>query len=289
MSSPDESTLEQTAYFNDQSMTENTCQRMLPIDEQQTNRDNRTPRLKVIGPRHPTIITGEVDPLHILPYLRRPTAYLMKSEETASTYHGALRSENKSEWIKAIGKELLAMEKLDVWDIIDLKKEYKLVGTMWVFKLKRNHLNPIIERKANLHAQGFTQTPGIDFSNTYAPTGRLNFLRALIAHACIKKLDFHQIDVKSAFLNAPLNKTVYLSIPQGLSIDRRQYCLRLEKAIYGLKQALLAWYTHLKLWLQSVGFMTCKLDPCVFHRKDPEDLCQPVTQNQSTSMTAKIP
>ncbi|MBW0504462.1 hypothetical protein O181_044177 [Austropuccinia psidii MF-1] len=196
----------------------------------------------------------------------------MKSEETLSTYHSGLKSDKKSECMKAIGKELLTMDRLDGCDIIDLKKEYKLVGTMWVFKLRRNHLNQVIEHKARLCAQGFTQTPGIDFNNTYALTGRLNSIRALIAHACINKLDFHQIDIKSAFLNAPLNKKVYLSIPQGLSIDCCRYCLRLKKAIYGLKQAPLAWYTRLKLWLQSVGFMTCKLDLCVFHRKDPEHL-----------------
>ncbi|MBW0494582.1 hypothetical protein O181_034297 [Austropuccinia psidii MF-1] len=272
MNSPNESPPEQTDSFDDESMIENTCQPMPPIDGQQTNRADRTPRLKVIGPRHPTIITSDVDPIHILPYSRRPASYLTKSEETPSTYHGALKSDNKSEWMKAIEKELSTMDKMDVWDIIDLKKEYKLVGTTWVFKLKRNHLNQIIERKACLCAQGFTQTPGIDFNNTYAPTGRLNSLRALIAHAFINKLDFHQVDVKSAFLNAPLTEVVYLSIPQGLNIDRHQFCLRLKKAIYGLKQAPLAWYTRLKFWLQSVRFMTCKLDPCIFHRKDPEDL-----------------
>ncbi|MBW0528783.1 hypothetical protein O181_068498 [Austropuccinia psidii MF-1] len=81
-----------------------------------------------------------------------------------------------------------------------------------------------------------------------------------------------KIDLKSAFLNAPLLETVYLSIPPGLEIDLRKYCLRLKKAIYGLKQAPLAWYNRLKDWLQSVGFSTCKLDPCVFYQKEPEAL-----------------
>ncbi|MBW0492055.1 hypothetical protein O181_031770 [Austropuccinia psidii MF-1] len=164
------------------------------------------------------------------------------------------------------------MDRLEVWNVIDLKKEYKLVGTTWVFKVKKNHLNQVIEQKARLCAQGFRQTLGVYFDKTYAPTGRLNSLKALIAHACLKKLDFHQIDIKSAFLNETLKETVYLNIPQGLAIDRRQYCLRLNKAIYGLKQAPLAWYTRLQKWLQNAGFMTCKLDPCVFHRNNPEEL-----------------
>ncbi|MBW0571154.1 hypothetical protein O181_110869, partial [Austropuccinia psidii MF-1] len=114
-----ESIPEQPDLLENESITEDPRQ----IDGEQTN---KTPRLKVIGPRHPTLITGDVDPLHILPYSRRPIAYITESEETPSTYHGALKSNNKEEWIKAIEKELSTMNKLDVWDVIDLKKEYKL-------------------------------------------------------------------------------------------------------------------------------------------------------------------
>ncbi|MBW0516670.1 hypothetical protein O181_056385 [Austropuccinia psidii MF-1] len=85
----------------------------------------------------------------------------------------------------------------------------------------------------------------------------------LIAFAASEGLQFHQVDVKSAFLNAPLVEDVYLSVPQDLELDRRCYFLKLKKAIYGLKQALLAWYEHLK-----IGFHSCASDPCVFHRAD---------------------
>ncbi|MBW0495566.1 hypothetical protein O181_035281 [Austropuccinia psidii MF-1] len=133
------------------------------------------------------------------------------------------------------------MNELKVRDIIDIRSDYKLVGTTWVFKVKKDHLHQNVEYKACLCAQGFTQTPGVDFEKKYAPTGRLNSLRAFIAHSCANGLDFHQIDVKSAFLNAPLREIVYLSIPQGLEINRHKHCLSLRKAIYGLKQAPLDW------------------------------------------------
>ncbi|MBW0526488.1 hypothetical protein O181_066203 [Austropuccinia psidii MF-1] len=142
------------------------------------------------------------------------------------------------------------MRNLNVWEVVDLRKEYKIIGTTWVFKLKRDYQNNVIEHKARLCAEGFTQTPGIDFDKTCTPTGQLNSLRALIAHACANSLDFHQIDVKSAFLNAPL----------------------IETAIYGLKQAPSAWYTCLKTCLLNIGFIVCKLDPCVFYRKTPDQV-----------------
>ncbi|MBW0532408.1 hypothetical protein O181_072123, partial [Austropuccinia psidii MF-1] len=266
----EETAVEEPNTSHTQTDSGNACNSEDTKSQQQLNSSNRPPRLKVIGPRHTTLITSNVDPLHILPYTRQPKSYLTVSEETPKTYYGALRSDNRSAWLSAIEKELSTMDKLKVWNVIDLKKDYKLVGTTWVFKIKKNHLNQVIERKARLCAQGFRQTLGIDFDKTYAPTGRLNSLRALIAHACLNKLDFHQIDVKSAFLNVPLRETVYLNISQGLAIDRQQYCLRLNKAIYGLKQAPLAWYTRLQEWLQNAGFATCKLDPCVFYRSKPD-------------------
>ncbi|MBW0481423.1 hypothetical protein O181_021138 [Austropuccinia psidii MF-1] len=164
------------------------------------------------------------------------------------------------------------MNCLQVWDVVDLLPDYKLIGITWVFRKKHNHLNEIIEYKACLCAQGFTQTPGLDYGKTYAPTGRMNSLRNLITFAASRGLLFHQFDVKSAFFNAPLTETVYLSIPQGLNLDQRKSCLCLNKAIHGLKQAPLAWYNRLKTWLVKVRFTPCLLDPCVFLKKNTVQL-----------------
>ncbi|MBW0537004.1 hypothetical protein O181_076719 [Austropuccinia psidii MF-1] len=210
--------------------------------------------------------------MNILPYARRARLFLTIADDVPKTYETEIQGKNKLEWSSEIKKELSTMNQLEVWDVVELRSDYKLVGTTWVFRAKKDHLNQALEHKAHLYAQGFTQTPGIDFEKTYAPTARMNSLRELIAHASFSRLDFHQIDIRSTFLHAPLTETVYLEITQGLDIDCRKFCLRLNKAIYGLKQAPLAWYTRLKDWLQGIDFVVCKLDPCVFYRKGIEPL-----------------
>ncbi|MBW0525491.1 hypothetical protein O181_065206 [Austropuccinia psidii MF-1] len=162
------------------------------------------------------------------------------------------------------------MEHMKFWDIIELDFCFKLVGTTWVFEIKKDHNNNIIEQKARLCAQGFTQTPGIDFDKTFAPTGRFNSLCTLIAFAANTHLNFHQINFRSAILNAPLTETVYLSTPQGLNQDQKEKFLFLNKAIYGLKQAPLAWYERLKNWLITVNFKCYTLAPCVLFCSDRE-------------------
>ncbi|MBW0499533.1 hypothetical protein O181_039248 [Austropuccinia psidii MF-1] len=193
-------------------------------------------------------------------------AHLTLLDDTPRTFNGALKSPAKDVWREAIQKELRSMKELKVWEPVELDPAYKIVGTTWVFKLKRDKQGNILEHKAHLCAQGFTQTPGVDYDKTYAPTDRLNSLRTLIAFAASSGLEFHQVDIPSAFLNAPLSEVVFLSIPQGLPYDRPKYCLRLNKAIYGLKQAPLAWYERLKHWLEKIGFKACVIDPCVFYQ-----------------------
>ncbi|MBW0491831.1 hypothetical protein O181_031546 [Austropuccinia psidii MF-1] len=226
-------------------------------------------RIKVIGPWHPTIISSAVDSHHILPYSRRLKVFLSTHDESPRTFKKPLSLSKKEVWSSTIQKELSSMNCLQVWDVFDLKPNYKLVGTTCFFRTKCNHLNEVIEHKARLCAQGFTQTPGVDFEKTNAPTGRMHSLQTLISYSASKNLLFHQVDIKSAFLNAPLAKTVYLSLPQGLELHKNKTCLRLNKAIYGLKQALLAWYKRLKNWLTEVGLTACLLDPCVFYRNKP--------------------
>ncbi|MBW0484254.1 hypothetical protein O181_023969 [Austropuccinia psidii MF-1] len=185
-------------------------------------------------------IVGDVDSSNILPYLRPPKTLITSILKAPCTFNQAINSLDKDSWLKAINKELSSMNHLDVWDVLDLQPDYKLVETTWVFRIKRYHLNNVVEYKARLCAQGFTQTPGVDFDKTYTPPGWLDSLRCLVAHAASRGLHFHQIDVKSAFLNAPLAEVVYLLIPQGLDIDQQRE------------------------WLLKIGFSSCVLDPCVF-------------------------
>jgi hypothetical protein len=51
---------------------------------------------------------------------------------------------------------------------------------------------------------------------TFAPVAKLNTIRLLIALATKYHWKFHQLDVKSAFLNGDLKEEVYLTQPEGV-------------------------------------------------------------------------
>lgn len=80
-----------------------------------------------------------------------------------------------------------------------------------------------------------------------------------------------QIDVRTAFLNVELDEDVLIMSPRGIAGKFSEF-YKLNKAIYGLKQAHLSWHTKLKIYLQLMGFRELPSAPCVFQRSVPPSI-----------------
>jgi len=75
------------------------------------------------------------------------------------------------------------------------------------------------------------------------------------------------MDVKSAFLNGFLNEEVYVSQPPGfINEEKPDHVFKLTKTLYGLKQALRAWYDRLNTFLIENGFSREKIDTTLFRK-----------------------
>jgi hypothetical protein len=152
-----------------------------------------------------------------------------------------------------------------------------VIGTKWVFRNKQDEHGVVTRNKARLVAQGYTQVEGLDFGETYALIARLKSIRILIAYATNHDFKLYQMDVKSAFLNGPLQERVYVEQPLGFEDPRKpNNVYLLHKALYGLKQAPRACYDCLKDFLNKNGFTIGKADSTLFTRKVDNELfvCQ---------------
>lgn len=106
-------------------------------------------------------------------------------------------------------KEMDSIYSNDVWDLVELPKDCKTIGSKWVFKRKTNADGSIDHYKARLVAQGFSQQSGRDYDETFSPVVRFECLRTLIAVAVQKGLKLHQLDITAAFLNRELKEDVH--------------------------------------------------------------------------------
>ncbi|CAL8997273.1 unnamed protein product [Prunus brigantina] len=158
-------------------------------------------------------------------------------------------------WQKAMETELEMIEKNDTWELVKRPSEKPVVGVKWIYKVKLNLDGSVQKNKARLVAKGYTQKPGIDFNETFAPVARLDTVRTLIALAAQKRWKLFQLDVKSAFLNGVLHEEVYVNQPPGFVVKGKEdRVYRLKKALYGLKQAPRAWYEEINSYFTAAGF-----------------------------------
>jgi hypothetical protein len=115
------------------------------------------------------------------------------------------------DWLIAMHDELNNFERNKVWTLVERPKDCpNVIGTKWIFKNKQDANGIVIQNKARLVAQGFSQVEGIDFGETSALVARLESIRILLAYASHHNFKLQQIDVKSAFLNGPLNELVFV-------------------------------------------------------------------------------
>ncbi|GJZ38470.1 ribonuclease H-like domain-containing protein [Tanacetum coccineum] len=98
---------------------------------------------------------------------------------------------------------------------------------------------------------------GIDVDETFSPVVKPATIRTVLSLAVFRKWPIHQLDVKNAFLNGDLSKTVYMHQPPGFLDSRypNHVCL-LQRSLYGLKQASRALFqrarmlpTFLSMWM----------------------------------------
>lgn len=226
------------------------------IDESSENFDNSTNVLQKpshsVRRRSPRLLERNRDEnsLLVLPTGCEPT-----------TYHEALNSEDKDHWQEAIKAELLNCKTNRIWTKVKKPDKRHVIGCRWVFKIKRDELGNTKSYKARIVAKGFSQTEGIDYEETFAAVATSASLRLLLTKSSKEKLFVKQFDVTAAFLNGMLKEEIFMKPPPGF--EEGDFVLKLEKSIYGLKQAANVWYNTLSDALQKIGFVKSETDSCL--------------------------
>jgi hypothetical protein len=127
-----------------------------------------------------------------------------------------------------------------------------------------NEYGHVTRKKDRSICKGYAQVEGIDFEYKFDPVSKMEEIRFLLIYACSKNIKVYQMDVKSKFLNGELEEQVYIKQLEGFKLSENTYYVcKLNKDLYGIKQAPRAWYSRLDKYLQHLGFRKrkCRQQP----------------------------
>lgn len=153
----------------------------------------------------------------------------------------------------------------NTWTLVSRPKDCKVLKCKWIFRIKRNQDGSINKYKARLVARGDQQKEGIDFDEVFAPVARLETIRILLAISVIRGMHVHQLDVTTAYVQGELHDTVYMEQAETfIEPGDETKVYKLNKPLYGLKQAGREWYRKLDNYIINLGFENTVVNPCVY-------------------------
>ncbi|RVX12712.1 Retrovirus-related Pol polyprotein from transposon TNT 1-94 [Vitis vinifera] len=187
------------------------------------------------------------------------------SDDDPLTFKMAMDDVDREKWQEAMKLEIESMYSNSVWELVDLPEGIKPIGCKWIYKRKRGPNGKVETFKARLVAKGFTQKEGVDYEDTFSPVAMLKSIRILLSITAYYDYEIWQMDVKTAFLNGHLEETIYMVQPEGFVIkDQEQKVCKLQRSIYGLKQASRSWNIRFNKAIKSYGFEQNLGEPCVY-------------------------
>lgn len=136
-----------------------------------------------------------------------------EKREDPATAKEALSGPSKDKWKESMIEEIQNLVRNDTWDFVKLPKGKRLIKSKWIFKTKYDDEGDIVRLKSRLVALGYSQKPGLDYHQTYAPVVQKKTMRILFAISVERNWQVHHVDIQAAYLMAEPEDEAYMEIP----------------------------------------------------------------------------
>jgi hypothetical protein len=207
------------------------------------------------------------------PLIDNIIAYAASTDPDTMYYHEAMKEPDAPKFVKAMIDEIQGHLNNGNFTLVkrsSLPKGARVLPAVWQMKRKRRiATGEVYKHKARCNIDGSKQIKDLDYDQTYSPVTSWPSLRLFLTFAIIKRYHSRQIDFVQAYTQAEVERRMYMEIPKGFEADETgDYVLRVDKNIYGQKQAGRVWNEHLVARLKRIGFSQSTIDPCVFTKGD---------------------
>ncbi|VDC01728.1 unnamed protein product [Peniophora sp. CBMAI 1063] len=206
-------------------------------------------------------------------------------------------------WDAGAGAEYGQLDKQKVFKYVDeatLPPGTQVLGTRNVLLEKRNEKGEVTKLKVWMVMQGHLQSVVIGDHTIEVFTSILkpSTMCMIFAHGATQDWVFWGLDIRNAYLHAPMTDTVYVRLPELYEKHNLEYAqliaanpgmsivAQLLKALYGTKQAGRLFYKHLHGFFVHIGFVVCGADEAVFVWHSASDAVIAATATDDLTCTA---
>ena len=210
---------------------------------------------------------------------RKPNAKIFKDyytntigevdQQEPKSYKQAIASPESRKWIEAIEKEYNAHVRNETWKEISrnsIPSGIQFHRPIWRFKIKDNGIY-----KARLCFDGRFQQKGIDYEETFSPVAKYMSVRLAFLYIIANGGKIEVGDVPNAFLNSDIDTDIYMYPPEGYNEDKHGIVCKLQKGLYGAKQASMLWHHEIdKFFTEELNFIRLSADRCIYTIQEKE-------------------
>lgn len=194
--------------------------------------------------------------------VKNEKVYVRDLPPPPKTVAEAKRRDDWELWKGALQTEHQSIIQHKVWRKQKAPPGARRLKTRTLFEYKANQGGELERPKCRFVGLGNRQMPGQDYQETWAPMPAAASSRALLGTAAARGWHVHHLDVRTAYLYAPMDMEVFIQIPDGF--DGAGEDAILLQAIYGTKQAGHFWAKHLDSKLTSEGGSKSVGDVCLY-------------------------
>ena len=155
----------------------------------------------------------------------------------------------------------------EIWKLIKRSFERVVITERWMFKLKYDVDDRILQYKARWVIHEYKQKKSIDYNAIWTEVVKSAFFRILFALVAERRLHAEQMNIVTIFLYDLLNENVYVTQSEKFVEDSTLVC-HLIKILYDLKQASRMWYEVISAFLKKFDLVIFEANHSVFISKN---------------------
>ena len=129
------------------------------------------------------------------------------------TFHQAMSGDDADKYIEAMKDEVMNLQRIETWEVVDRKPSMKVLKGTWAFRLKCTPDGVAYRYRSRFCVRGNQQEYGANYFETFAPVIQWSTIRLVLIFILTQNWVTGVIDYTNAFSQANIDTDIFVKIP----------------------------------------------------------------------------